>query len=49
MDFWLNMALAVLFSTLKEVVKNPDKKAALQRALVKLRNQLSIAYPPDED
>jgi hypothetical protein len=45
MDYFFDMALAVLFSTLKQVVKNPNKKAALGKGLMKLRDALLAAYP----
>ena len=49
MDFWLRMALSIVFGVLEEVIKNPAKKAAVKRAMVKLRNALLLAYPPDQD
>ncbi len=48
-DWLVDLALAVLFSVLKQVVKNPEKKKSLARAMIKLRRQLEIAYPPDQD
>lgn len=45
MDYFFDMALAVLFSTLKSVVKNAGKKAALAKGLTKLRDALIAAYP----
>jgi len=47
-DFLINMALAVIFGVLKEVIKNPKKKAALRSAMEKLRDVLNAAYPPAE-
>jgi len=48
-DFWVDMALAIVFSVLKQVVKNPERKAALKRALLKLRNTIDAAYAGDAD
>ena len=45
MDFLIPMALSVLFETLKIVVKNPKKKAALAKGMQKLRDALIAAYP----
>lgn len=49
MDYWLDMALAVMFSTLKQVIKNPVKKAELKKAMLKLRDNINIAYAGDVD
>jgi hypothetical protein len=49
MDFWVDMALAVMFSVLKQVIKNPDKKAAMKAAFLKLRNTINIAYDDDPE
>ncbi len=46
-DFIESMALSVLFNVLKIVVKNPAKKEALKKALLKLRDQINSAYPDD--
>ncbi len=43
-DFWVEMALSVLFGVLKDVVKNPSKKADLSRAMLKLRGAIDVAY-----
>ncbi len=48
-DFWVDMALSVLFSVLKQVVKNPAKKAELKKAMLKLRDTINIAYGGDPD
>lgn len=48
MDMLVSMGLALVLEALKEVVKNPAKKAALRKAMIKLRNSLLIAYPVEE-
>jgi hypothetical protein len=48
-DFYISMALAVLFQVLKQVVKNPKSKEELKKAMLKLRNAINTAYADDED
>jgi len=48
-DFYLDLALSVLFSTLKTVIKNEERKAALKKAMLKLRNAIDVAYGDDDD
>lgn len=48
-DFWLEMALSVLFATLKQIIKNPEKKADVKKAMLKLRNTIDVAYGDDTD
>jgi hypothetical protein len=47
-DFYVNLGLSIVFSVLAQVVKNPEKKEELKRALVKLRDQLLFIYPVEE-
>lgn len=42
-DLFINMALSVLLST----VKNPEKAATFKKALLKLRNAINAAFPED--
>ncbi len=37
----INMALAIIFGT----IKNPEKKAALKKALLKMRDAINGLYP----
>ncbi len=48
-DYWVQMALSVLFSVLQVVVKNPARQKELARAMIKLRKSLEAAYPPEMD
>lgn len=48
-NFWIPMALSVLFEVLSETVKNPQSKAKLKKALLKLRNAINTAYFDDPD
>jgi hypothetical protein len=47
-DFWTNIGLSIVFSVLQQVVKNPEKKEEMKRAMVKLRDQLNMAYPVED-
>ena len=46
-DFYVDMALSVVFAVLKQVVKNPKKKEVLRKAMEKLRDALNAAYPAE--
>lgn len=43
-DMILNFALTVV----KSVVKNPKKRAALKRQLLRIRDAISMAYPDEK-
>ena len=47
-DFYVDLALTVLFSTLKTAIKNEERKASLKKAMLKLRNAINVAYAGDE-
>jgi hypothetical protein len=49
MDFYVSMALAVIFQVLKTVIKNPKSKADMKSACLKLRNSINAAYADDPD
>lgn len=44
-DLIISMAISVVLST----IKNPEKKAKLKKALLKVRNQINLAYKNDLD
>jgi hypothetical protein len=48
-DFWVGMALSVIFSVLKQSVKNPASKAAMKAAFLKLYTQIKALYADDPD
>lgn len=48
-DWWVDMALGIVFGVVKQVVKNPERKEALKRALLKLRNAINGAYAGDPE
>lgn len=49
MDFWLEMAITVILSTLKQLTKNPQKKTDIKRAMLKVRNTIDTVYGEDQD
>lgn len=44
MNFFLDMAISVILSTLKELVKNRKKKAGLRKAMLKVRDTIDAVY-----
>lgn len=49
MDFYISMALSIIFQVLKQSVKNKKSKADLKAAFLKLRDQINALYADDED
>ena len=48
-DFYVDLGLSIVFSVLRVVIKNPGKKEEMKKALLKLRNQIELAYAGDPD
>jgi hypothetical protein len=48
-DFLVSMGLSVLFTSLKQFVKNPQSKENMKKGLLKLRNAINAAYIDDPD
>ncbi len=48
-DFLISMGLSVLFTSLKQFVKNPQSKSNMKKALLKLRDSINAAYADDPD
>jgi hypothetical protein len=48
-DYFIAMALSLLFELLKSVVKNPQSKANMKKALLKLFIAIRSAYANDPD
>jgi len=44
-DFWITMGTAAILAT----IKNPDKRAALKKVMLKIRNSINAAYTGDPD
>lgn len=47
MSIWENLAISVVLTAIKEAVKNPEKKEALKRALLKIKNGIELLYPEE--
>jgi hypothetical protein len=47
MSIWENLAISVVLTAIKEAVKNPEKKEALKKALLKIKNAIEILYPEE--
>lgn len=47
MDYTHLIALAIL-GTLKGVVKNPSKKAALREIMLDIREEIDLVYGPED-
>jgi hypothetical protein len=48
-DYLFSMALAILFQVLKGIIKDPGKRDAFKAAMLKLRDQINLAYDSDPD
>jgi hypothetical protein len=44
-DMIIQMAITIILSS----IKNPAKKAALKKAMLKVRNSINLAYAGDPD
>jgi len=42
-DLFISMAVSIILTA----IKNPKKKAAMKKALLKVRDQINLAYPKD--
>lgn len=48
-SFLIDLAVSVILSLLKQVVKNPAKKAQMRKVFLKVFNATRQAYPNDPD
>lgn len=48
MDYLLDMAIAIILSTLKTAIKNPGKAETLKKAMLKIRTQIDLVYGSQE-
>ena len=48
-DYLISMAINVLLTTLKSLIKNPDKKQTLKKALMKVYFAIEALYIDDND
>lgn len=44
MDYFLNMAIAIVLATIKEAFKNPEKKEQVKRAMLKIGANIDMVY-----
>lgn len=44
-DFWIDFALSIIFTLLRGLVKDPEKKEAMRKAFYKMDGLIHIAYP----
>ena len=49
MNFFFDMAVSVVLTVLKEVIKNKEKKAEVRKAMLKISNSIAAAYADDQD
>jgi hypothetical protein len=49
MDFYISMALSIIFQVLKQAVKNKKSKSDMKSAFLKLRDQINVLYAGDRD
>lgn len=48
-EYWVQLAITVLLTTIKQTVKNPAKKQDLKRAFLKVRDAINALYAGDPD
>jgi hypothetical protein len=48
-NFFVPMALSIIFQVLKLVIKNPSAKEEMKAACLKLRDSINAAYADDPD
>lgn len=48
-DYLVDMSLSVIFALLKTAIKNPAKRLAWRKAMLKLKRAIEIAYEADEE
>lgn len=44
MDYFLNMAIAIVLATIKEAFRNPQKAEAIKKAMLKIRANIDLLY-----
>jgi len=48
-SFLVDFAISVILTTVRAVVKNPGKKAAMKKVFLKVVNSIRAAYQDDPD
>jgi UDP-N-acetyl-D-mannosaminuronic acid transferase (WecB/TagA/CpsF family) len=49
MDWLFDLGISAVLSALKQAVKNPERKAAIRRAMLKVYTQIGIVFAADSD
>ncbi len=49
MDYFFDVAVAIILSTIKAAFKNPSSAEKLKKVLLKIRNQITLLYANDEE
>jgi hypothetical protein len=47
-DWVFDLGISVILSAVKNAIKNPDRKEAYKRALLKVRDAINILYLSEE-
>jgi len=47
-DFLFGMAVSVILQVLKELPSDPVKKAKMKKAMLKIRDQITVVYGEEE-
>jgi len=47
-DFWFDLGISVILTAIRAALKNPEKAEMYKRALMKVRSQIDLLYPPEE-
>jgi len=48
-EFAFEMSLSVVLTVVKQAIHDPKKKAAVRRALLKVRDAITALYPEDSE
>ncbi len=48
-DFWINWGISTVMTAIQMAVKNPQKKDALKRAMLKVYTAIKALYAGDRD
>jgi hypothetical protein len=48
-SFWVDFAISIILTTIRNAVKNEESKESLKRALLKVRNAINALYPEESE
>lgn len=48
-DYLIDFGFSVVFSILRQVIKNPSSKETYKKVMLKIRNQINVAFADDPD